>query len=90
MSDILNVVVRIMPSGDELDVELPVQATGKMIIGELLDASVAPRVDGEGNPYVYELISKMSNTRISDDKTLEELGIREGETLFLVPKLVAG
>jgi uncharacterized ubiquitin-like protein YukD len=90
MAENLNIVIRLMPSGDELDVELPVFTTGKEIIDQLLAEDVAPRTDQEGNPYVYELISKASNARIDDDKTLYDVGIAEGETLYFVPKLVAG
>jgi len=90
MSDVINIVIRLMPSGDELDVELPVFSTGRDITEELLSASVAPRTDPEGNPYIYEIISKASNVKIEEDKTLYDVGIREGETLYFVPKLVAG
>ena len=90
MNDVLNIVIRLMPSGDELDVELPVFSTGREITEELLSQSIAPRTDPEGNPYVYELISKSSNVKIDEQKTLDDVGIKDGETLYFVPKLVAG
>ena len=90
MSDIINIIVRIMPSGDELDVELPRYSTGKEIIEELLSASVAPRIDPNGNPYAYDLVSKASNVRIEDSKTLDDLRIKEGDTILFIPHLVAG
>ena len=90
MSDVINITVRIMPKGDELDVELPVYSTGKEITEELLTANVASRHDPEGNPLIYDLISKAGNIRIEDDKSLHDLGVRDGETLYLVPKMVAG
>ncbi len=90
MSEIINLVIRLMPSGDELDLELPVFSTGKEIKEELLNANVVPRADQDGNPYIYELISKAANVRIDDDKALDDVGIKDGETLFFVPKLVAG
>lgn len=90
MSDVINIAIRVMPRGDELEVELPVFSTGKDIIEELLNANVAPRTDNEGQPYVYELISKASNVKVGENKTLYDLGIRDGETIYFVPKLVAG
>ncbi|MBK6622502.1 MAG: hypothetical protein IPH04_19480 [Saprospirales bacterium] len=90
MSDVVNIVIRVMPAGDELDVELPVFATGKEIIEELLSQKIAPRNDPDGNPYVYKLVSKRSNQEIKEDKTLQALDIKEGETIYFVPKLVAG
>ncbi len=79
-----------MPNGDELDVELPVLSTGKEIVEELLNANVAPRADTNGNPYIYELISKASNVKIEDHKTLYDIGIKDNEIIYFVPKLVAG
>ena len=87
---VINITIRIMPKGDELDVELPEFSTGKQIAEELLSANVAPRTDPEGNPLIYELISKAGNIKIEDDKTLHDLNIGDGETLYLVPKMVAG
>ncbi len=90
MTDSINIIIRVMPNGDELDVELPVLSTGKEIVEELLGANVAPRADGNGNPYIYELISKASNVKVEDHKTLYDIGIRDGEIIYFVPKLVAG
>lgn len=88
--DILNIIIRIMPRGDEVEVELSPYSTGKEIINELVGAGVAPRNDQEGVAYVYELISKRSSQRIGDEKSLFDAGIKDGEILYLAPKLVAG
>ena len=85
----INLMVRIMPKGEVLEVELPLLATGRQIIEEILEYGAAPRTDPEGTPYSYELISKRTNAKI-EDQTLDDCGIHEGETLFLTPKLVAG
>lgn len=90
MPNNLNIVIRIMPNGDELDVELPVYSTGKEVVEELLAANVAPRVDGNGNPYIYELISKVNSVKVEEHKTLYDIGVRDGEIILLIPKLVAG
>lgn len=89
-NDILNLIIRLMPNGEELDVELSKFSTGKEITEELLGASVVPRTSPEGEPYVYELISKARNIKVEDSKCLVDLGISDGDTLFFVPKLVAG
>lgn len=86
----LNVVVRVMPGGEELDVTLPRYSTGSQITDELLKAQVAPSTDPEGNPYVYDLVTKRDNIRIEPDKTLHDLGVSDGETILFIPQLVAG
>ena len=72
-TEVIAIIVRVMPSGDELEVELPIYSTGKEIKEELLSAEVAPRVDPEGNPYVYDLIFKRKN----------EATIKPGAGLFI-------
>lgn len=90
MADTLNIIVRVMPGGEQFDVELPRFSTGQEILKGLLDQEVAPRTSQQGEPLFYELISKSSNVRIEEHKTLHDLGIRDGETIMLVPDLVAG
>lgn len=90
MSDYLKIIVRVMPGGEQVDVELPRFSTGKEILEGLLNEKVAPRQTPQGEPLFYELISKTSNVRIEDHKTLHDLGIRDGETILLIPDLVAG
>ncbi len=91
-TSIINVTIRLLPGGDDLEVELPVYATGKEVIEELLrnaaDLNIPTR-DSEGNPFTYELSSK-GGINVIPEKTLQELGIHNGEILFFAPKLVAG
>ncbi len=89
-NEVITIVIRVMPNGDELDVELPDSSTGAEIITELLHASVAPKSDPEGNPYAYELISMRLNLKIETEKTLYESGVMNGDVVYFVPKLVAG
>ena len=88
--EILDLIVRVQPGGEEFDVELPAYSTGKEIIDELLDAELAPRLDPENQPYIYELISKQLGTKIGDNKTLHSLNVKSGDTLIISPKLNAG
>ncbi len=86
----IELTVRVQPSGDEVTIELEVYTSGKDIKKELIAEGIAPSTDSQGNPIVYKLISKSSNQVIDDHKTLDDIGIRAGETLFMVPDLVAG
>lgn len=91
MADVIKVIVRLLPSGDELDVELPLYSTGKEIVDELLNAGLGvERNDPQGNPYMYKLVLKDTGMEIVPEKTLYDLNVREGQTLLLTPKLVAG
>lgn len=86
----LSVVIRIMPGGEDLDVTLPYSSTGDEITRKLLEAKVAPGADGEGNPFVYELVTERDNVRIAAEKSLHDLGVTDGETIFFIPSITAG
>ena len=88
--DNITLVVRILPSGDELDVELPPYTTIKELVSELFNSGQVEQRDQQGNPYTYELALKGTNTPIMEDKTLHDIGVKHGDTLLLMPRLVAG
>jgi len=88
----IRVMIRLLPSGDDVEIELPLYSTGGEIVEALLEDSELnlPKNDPEGNPYVYKLFSKARNVEISPEKSLFDVGVREDEILLLMPKLVAG
>lgn len=85
----VSVVIRIMPKGDEFDADLPLSTSGLEIIQRILEEEIAPRLNPEGDPYEYEVVSKRTNMSI-DARTLGECSIASGDTLYIVPKMVAG
>lgn len=78
MSEI-NVVIRIMPVGEELEVELDVAMTGIEIKEHFISEGLVP-----GN-QPYDLYCKANGFKIDDNKTLESAGVNEGYTLYLAP-----
>ncbi len=89
----IEITIRLLPSGDEFEVDLPVYFSGKQIIDEFmkdaqnLDISTH---DQEGNRLEYELIVKGKKDSIHPENTLQEAGVRDGDIIFLAPKMVAG
>lgn len=87
------VFVKIMPEGNEAELELPSEATGAMIIESLIsdpDFDIQRVNPIDNRPYVYTLRSKGLGKEISKSKTLYEAGVQSGDTLILSPELVAG
>jgi len=87
--DLINIEARIMPRGEVIGMELPLFSTGKEIIEACLEDDLLARTDQEGNPYVYEVITK-KNVKIDDNKTLFDVGLKENELIYIVPKMNAG
>ncbi|MEM6631471.1 MAG: hypothetical protein AAF694_17450 [Bacteroidota bacterium] len=71
----------------EMDVQLPKSTTGKMfyeaVLGKLGNM---PSSTTSGAAVVWELIAKHAQKKVYPDgqnQTLEQLGIREGETIIM-------
>ena len=92
MHSTYKVIVRLLPSGEEIDMELPASSTGLVIKETLLNHPELniPKEDATGQRYTYQLVSKSSGQEITADKTLFECGVNDGDKLVLNPKLVAG
>lgn len=89
----VNVIIRVMPNGDEIDASLPVKATADQIIKKLLgDANLKmSKTDNQGQQLTYELLCKESGKNLSNENlSLEGAGVKEGDTLLLAPTPIAG
>ena len=85
------VIIRILPAGEEHEIDIPVDATGREIIESLLefDEINAPSHDPEGNQIFYKLVSKNSGIEVKPDLSLFEVGVNNGDTLFLTPSFLS-
>ncbi|RMG23319.1 MAG: hypothetical protein D6730_14675 [Bacteroidetes bacterium] len=88
-NSVVTVIVRVLPKGDEYDLELPLYTTGGEIVEAMLSQNVVPRSQG-GEEYEYQLVSKEYQREVLPSQTLWDLQIQSGNTLLLTPKLVAG
>lgn len=86
----INVIIKIMPGGEEIEVALSIFSTGAEIIEALIRNERIPRTEGEGNPYVYSLRSEEGALKIKENASLSELGIREGAVIWCIPELING
>jgi uncharacterized ubiquitin-like protein YukD len=78
------VTVRILPAGLEVDIKLPVSTKSKLIKDSLLDHPNLniPKFDPEGRPVTYQLMARNPWIPLSDHKTLQECGVKNGDYLF--------
>lgn len=91
MTEEINVVIRIMPNADDVDVSLPLDATPSDVIDSLLDADLdIPRIDPQGNPISFQLVPKGSNAALEEEETLKEGKIQKDDIILMIPKVIAG
>ncbi len=87
----VDIVIRVMPKGDEIDATLPLKATGEQVVTKLLsDPNLKlPKTDPQGQAITYKLMCKDTGKEVKKE-TLEEAGIKKGYTLLLTPEVIAG
>ena len=91
MDQEINVVVRIMPNADDVDVSLPLSATPNDVIETLLDANLGvPKTDQQGNAISYQLVPKGGNVALKDTQTLQEGRLQAGDVILMIPRVIAG
>lgn len=90
MSQEISVVVRVLPNNEDIDVNLPLDATASDVIETLLDNNIGQRSDTQGNPITYRLAPKGKNMSLAEDETLGDAGVQNGDILLMMPDFVAG
>jgi len=90
MEDSINLIIRVMPANEEHDVELSRYTTGKEILNALIDNDIIKSSSADGDPYIYRIVTKGTNVQLTDEKALEDVHVKDGDTLIITPELVAG
>jgi len=87
----INVVIRVMPNADDVDVSLPLNATPSDVIDTLLNADLdIPRIDPQGNPISFQLVPKGANAALNEGDTLKEGRVQDSDIILMIPKVIAG
>ena len=87
----INVVIRVMPNADDVDVSLPLNATPADVIETLLDADLdIPRIDPQGNPISFQLVPKGANVALDESESLKEGRVQDNDVVLMIPKVIAG
>lgn len=70
--------------------ELPDDAPVDRIMSVLIERLDLPRTSPDGQPMSYKFHHKASGKQLSDEETLAEAGVAEGDVLRVVPEITAG
>ena len=84
--DSINVQVVDQAGGKQVMAEMPCEIPISRLIGALVSKLGLP--DGPEN--LYQLMHKNSGKILGDNDTLKSAGVKEGDTLRLLPNAIAG
>ena len=72
------------------EVEMPDDAPVIRVLAALVQAMGLPLSGPDGQPMSYRFHHLESQSQLRDDSTLVSSGVKAGDTLRLVPEIVAG
>ncbi|MCJ7583426.1 MAG: EsaB/YukD family protein [Anaerolineales bacterium] len=88
MSDLPVTVV--LPSGGSRTAEVPNDIPVKELLPELTTSLELPVTGPDGRPMSYRLDSKALGRELSEDETLLQAGVPEGDRLMMTADVTAG
>ncbi len=74
----------------EQKASLPDDAPVRRIIGKLIEMMKLPSTGPDGQPMSYKFHHKASGKQLTDDQTLSDAGVKDGDVLRLQPEITAG
>lgn len=86
----INVMIVDVTGNKEQQASLPDDASVRRIIGKLIQLMNLPATGPDGQPMSYKFIHKASGKQLSDEQTLAEANVKDGDLLRLQPEITAG
>ena len=86
----VNVTIMDTTGNKEQNASLPDDAPVRRIIAKLVQMMSLPMVGPDGQPMSYKFHHKASGKQLTDDQTLSEASVKDGDVLRLQPEITAG
>jgi uncharacterized ubiquitin-like protein YukD len=86
----VNVTIMDVTGNKEQQATLPDDAPVRRIITKLVQMMNLPPTGPDGQPMSYKFHHKASGKQLSDDQTLAQGNVQDGDVLRLQPEITAG
>ena len=86
----INVTIIDATGNKEQQATLPDDAAIKRIMEALLPKMKMPLTGPDGEPLSYKFHHKASGKQLSEDQSLAQAGVKDGDVLRLYPEITAG
>jgi len=86
----VNVTIIDVTGNKEKKASLPDDAPVRRIVAKLVQMMQLPTTDPSGQPMNYKFHHKSSGKQLTDDQTLSQAGVKDGDVLRLQPEITAG
>jgi len=86
----VNVVIMDTTGSKEQKASLPDDAPVRRIIAKLVQMMALPVTGPDGQPLSYKFHHKASGMQLTDEQTLADAQVKDGDVLRLQPEITAG
>lgn len=86
----INVMIIDATGNKQQEAVLPDDAPVKRIIEALLPKMKMPVIGPDGEPISYKFHHKASGKQLTENQSLAEAGVKDGDVLRLYPEITAG
>ena len=86
----INVIIIDATGNKQQEAVLPDDAPVKRIIEALLPKMKMPVTGPDGEPISYKFHHKASGKQLTENQSLADAGVKEGDVLRLYPEITAG
>lgn len=86
----VSVTIMDVTGNKEQQAEIPDDVPVRRVIAKLVQMMNLPTVGPDGQPMSYRFHHKASGRQLTDEETLADAGVREGDVLRLQPEITAG
>lgn len=86
----INVIIIDATGNKEQEAILPDDAPVKKIMEALLPKMKMPLTGPDGDPLSYKFHHKASGKQLTENQTLADAGVKDGDVLRLYPEITAG
>ncbi len=86
----VDVVIVDVTGNKEQEASLPDDAPVRRVIARLIQMMSLPAVGPDGQPISYKFVHKASGKQISDEQSLSDANVSDGDVLRLQPEITAG
>jgi len=90
MSEKVNVTITDVTGNKKQEASLPNDAPVRRIMPKLIEMMGLPSTGPDGQPMSYKFNHKSSGKQLSDEQTLAEVGVQDGDILRLQTEITPG
>ena len=86
----VNVTIIDVTGNKEQQATVPDDVAVRRIVAKLVEMMKLPATGHDGQPLSYKVVHKQSGKQLTDEESLADAGVKDGDVMRLQPEVTAG